>query len=94
MDQFYENYFKPKMNYEFFLGKDNCDCKHQIAIVAVLTGLAFVLLDCVYNCVEKKQIETLRTENRSLRKVITSSIDIALIKLLKNGNDFEDSEEE
>jgi hypothetical protein len=78
------------MNHEFFLGKDNCDCQSHLSFGIIIAAFVVVLMDCIYSCSTNKHIEEVEAENRTLKGIITTSIDRTLNKLLKNGNDYTD----
>lgn len=83
----YEQFFPPMQN-------DNCVAEHKIiGLVTVLTCL-YVTLDCLMSCVQNKRVYTLETENKTLKSIILNSVDRTLIRMMKNGNNSETSEED
>lgn len=82
------------MEYEqFFTTVENneCDCYSQIKIALVGMSVVALLVDCVYSWrMNKNLIE----ENKSLKHIISKSIERVVIKNLKNGYDITESDEE
>lgn len=82
------------MEYEqFFTTVDDkeCDCYSQIKIALVGMSVVALLLDCVYSWrVQRNLVE----ENKSLKHIISKSIERVVIKNLKNGYDITESDEE
>lgn len=94
MKQFYEFYFKPEMDYDFLLNNLTCDCNQQTIVGGIITFLLIMFVDCVYTCRLNNRVQELNSENRTLRNVILTSVDRTLVRLLKNGNDSNNSDEE
>ena len=79
------------MNYEQFFTIDNYNCYSQIKIAVIGIACLSLLADCVYSCRERNK---LNLENKTLKNIISKSIERTIIRNLKNGNDLVDSDEE
>lgn len=78
-------------NMEFFKNVDaNCDCSNHIRVTAAVIFLASLMIDCFTSCRRDKKIERLENENQTLKSVILSTVDQALMRMMKNGCNDDD----
>ena len=75
------------MNYEELFPKQDCVCSTQIRGVIVALSAVILLIDCVTSCRRTRKVNELTTENKTLKSIILSAVDRALVKMMKNGND-------
>jgi len=91
-----QTYYQTNMDYEQFFPKSEpvCDCSNHIRGTVFLLGLISLVADCIAQCKRRKDIQKLKTENETLKSIIFRSVDRALVKMMKNGNENENDEEE
>jgi hypothetical protein len=84
------------MDYDQFFPKKEveCDCSDHIRGTAFLITLVVFLIDCIAQCSHNKKMKKLETENETLKSVLFKSVDRALIRMMKNGNDIDNNDEE
>lgn len=83
------------MEYEqFFQTQDECDCYSSVRTVVIILSLLTLAVDCVTVCKRNRKIAELTNENETLKTIILKSVDKAFIRMMKNGNDNEDSKDE
>ena len=82
------------MDYEQFFPKqtmqEKCDCSDHIRGTVVILLLLSLVFDCITSCRRSKKMERLENENTTLKNVILTSVDKALVRMMKNGNNTED----
>jgi hypothetical protein len=86
------------MDYDQFIPnqpvEEKCDCSNHIRGTFVVLLLISLLYDCVTSCRRNRKIERLKNENKTLKNLILASVDKALVKMMKNGNDSESEHDE
>lgn len=85
------------MQYEQFFpfrNDDNCNCYDQVKITVISITCFLGLIKCVLSCRDNRKIEKLKVENNTLKEIILKSVDQTFTKLLKNGYDIDDSDED
>lgn len=83
------------MDYEQFFPKmQETKCDNQIRLTIVVMTLLYVILDLTMMCKANRREKALKQENETLKNVILKSVDRALIRMMKNGNDTEHLHEE
>ncbi len=63
------------------------DCGSLVRGVLVIMTVLSLLLDCVSTCRAKRKMNTLQTENETLKSIILKSVDRALVKAIKPEED-------
>jgi len=61
-------------------------------MTAILMGVLYLLIECVFSCKQSRRITTLTIENETLKKIILRNADQIFVSMLKNGNDFENED--
>jgi len=85
------------MNYEqFFPTSDfNNQCLPYAYVLTGLTAMSVMVLTCAFDSnTDKGKIEKLQEENVTLKRLIVKSIDKMLVRMLKNGYDIDNDDEE
>lgn len=82
------------MDYKFLDEDMQCNCKGQAILGGILTFMLITLIDCCYTNRLSNRVHELEHENKSLKNIILTSVDKVLIRLIKNGNNSEESDEE
>ena len=85
------------MEYEQFFPTQNdntCNCYGQIKIALVSISCIAVLIDCISSCRMRNKIKKLKKENSTLKNIILKSVDQTFTKILKNGYQIDNSDDE
>ena len=82
------------MDYKFLVDDTHCNCKGQAILGGLLTFILITIIDCCYTDRLSNRLRELEYENKSLKNIILTSVDKVLVKLIKNGNDLTESDEE
>lgn len=83
------------MEYEqFFTNIEQPKCVSEIRMTIVIMTILYLILDLTLTCKAKDREVALKKENDTLKSVILKSVDRALIRMMKNGNDSETDDEE
>lgn len=78
------------MDYEqFFTNTTDHKCDNQIRMTILVMTLVYVILDVTLMCKAKRRMNDMKKENETLKNVILKSVDRALMRMMKNGNDSE-----
>ncbi len=84
--------FKPKMDYEQFFPKQmEPQCERErftIGVLAVLT-LVYLLVDCMSIRNTNRKMNTLHTENETLKSIILKSMERSLLQMMHQEPDNE-----
>lgn len=64
---------------------------HSNVTLIIIIIITMLLFECIYSPTHKEKIEKLEKENNSLKNIIIKSIENAITKQMKNGNDYEDN---
>lgn len=83
------------MDYEQFFPKQvpECDCSDHIRGTVIILVAIYLVFDCITMCKRSKKMDRLENENKTLKTIILSSVDKALVRIMKNGNDDENNHE-
>lgn len=85
------------MEYEQFFSTQsfNQQCLPFAYVLTALTAVSVMVLSCTCDTqVEKQKVEKLQIENDTLRGIILKSVDKMLVRILKNGYDIDNNDEE
>ena len=82
------------MDHKILFTESVCNCSQQTMIGGILTLLLVMLIDCCYTSRLNNRIQELDSENKTLKNVILTTVDRALVRLIKNGNDPDSSDQE
>jgi len=83
------------MEYEqFFTNTEQPKCVSEIRMTIVVMTILYLILDLTLTCRAKDREMALKQENETLKNVILKSVDRALVRMMKNGNDPETDDEE
>jgi hypothetical protein len=84
------------MEYEQFFPTVNFEqqCLPYAYVLTALMAASVIILTCV--CDKQEKTKHLQEENKTLKRLISKSIDKMLVKMLKNGNEivYDDEEQE
>lgn len=82
------------MEYEQFF--DTSKLQHEVDFKLTLIGISFTILlfDCISSCRMRNRVNELKEENMTLKRIITNAIGEKLTKMLKNGYELNDSDDE
>lgn len=95
--------FKPTMDFEYFLPDqvvvDNIhNCRYEIGATLLLVKTLLTVCGLVVFCCIKdssSRVERLERKNRTLKKIIMSTMEAGILKMMmKNGNDDDDDDDE
>lgn len=79
------------MDYEqFFTTSNEHKCDNQIRMTILVVTLLYVILDLTLTCKNNRKVKDLQKENETLKSVILKSVDRALMRMMKNGNESEE----
>lgn len=82
------------MDYEqFFVNPEQPKCASEIRMTIVVMIILYLILDLTLTCRANHREKALKQENETLKNVILKSVDRALIRIMKNGNDSDTEEE-
>lgn len=77
---------------QFFTQEDtSCSCYPQIKLALIGISCVAILIDCVYSCSERNR---LNKENKTLKNIISKSLERTIMRNLKNGYDIDDSDDQ
>lgn len=85
------------MDYEQFFAEsknDECNCYNQVKFILLGMSCLALLVDCIYSCKMRRNINELKIENKTLKNVILTSIDQTFTKILKNGNELNEEHDD
>ncbi len=83
------------MDYEqFFVKQDDHKCDNHVRMAVAVVTLLYIILDLTLTCGQQRKVKDLQKENQTLKTVILKSVDRALIRMMKNGNDSDDEHED
>lgn len=83
------------MDYEqFFVKTEQPKCENEIRMTIIVMMIVWVILDVTLMCKAKHREKSLKQENETLKNVILNSVDRALVRMMKNGNDSADIHQE
>lgn len=84
------------MDYEQFFTTSPHDakCDNQIRLTILVMTLIYVVLDLTLMCKANRRMNAVKQENETLKSVILKSVDRALVRMMKNGNDYEYTDEQ
>jgi len=81
------------MDYEqFFTTSNEHKCDSQIRMTILVVTLLYVIIDLTLTCKNNRKVNDLQKENETLKSVILKSVDRALVRMMKNGNDSEEDD--
>ena len=84
------------MDYEQFFSTSTQEhkCDSQIRLTILVVTAIYVVLDLIFMCKANRRMNDMRQENETLKSVILKSVDRALVRMMKNGNDTDNTHEE
>lgn len=83
------------MDYEQFFPKtEQPKCENEIRLTIVVMMILWAILDLTLMCKANYREKALKQENETLKNVILKSVDRALVRMMKNGNENEINHEE
>lgn len=84
------------MEYEQFFqaDDDNCNCYNQVKITVIGLTCVIGLISFALSCRDSKRVYKLKIENNTLKDIILKSVDQTFTKILKNGYDIDNSDDE
>jgi hypothetical protein len=80
------------MEYYQMFYNEECGRVNRLRELIFVLAFASLVLDCVFSCKRDKKVERLEYENKTLKGVILSSVDQALVRMMKNGCDEDDKD--
>jgi hypothetical protein len=78
----------------FQIRSEECDCSAHIRATLILLLVLSLLGDCVSTCKSRRRLVELETENKTLRTLILQTVDKTLVKMMKNGNNVDNNDDE
>lgn len=83
------------MDYEQFSVKsDKCACDTQVRGAVLIVSAFYILVNLVLNYREVRREKLLQQENETLKNIVLKSVDNALVRMMKNGNNSEDEHDD
>jgi hypothetical protein len=83
------------MDYEqFFAKSEDHTCDNQVRAAILVVTIIYIILDLTLTCKKNRREKMLKQENETLKNVILQSVDRAFVRMMKNGNENDITEEQ